>query len=297
MSEKQIIIVGNGVFGKALAAVYNSSSEVSFISRNHEQNIILPAATDTQPRYIFLTIPSHVIEDFCLQNHNKIGKNDWLIICAKGLTKEGKLLSEAAQNFIAKDQIAILSGPNFAVEITAQLPAIASLASTNGQLAKLLSTDNFSLLHCDDIVGIQLYGALKNVLAILCGIAYELKLGENFKAALLTKGIKEIAEFANAYGGKSEVIFEPGAIGDVFLTCNSLTSRNMKLGSLIARTGQYDPSILQDHSEGVLTIHSLSKILPRLSLPLPIIRYISEIINDNKLVDVVTLKKIVLERE
>lgn len=161
-----------------------------------------------------------------------------LVICAKGLEIDGgRLLSEVAAEIRPDAPVAILSGPNFAAEVARRLPAAAAIASTDpGLRARLTAAFGrpwFRPYPSDDPVGVQVGGAYKNVLAIACGIVTGRKLGENARAALLTRGIAEMARLSVALGGRAETCMGLSGLGDALLSCTSATSRNMRLGLAI----------------------------------------------------------------
>lgn len=291
MKKLNIIVIGSGAFGMAIASVYNDSHNVSIFTRDRHKQCnkyhYIKEITDIPDNcFIFIAIPAANMRDICQKIAPMIKPDTVIISAAKGIEESTNLLmTDVINQIIPHTQKAVLSGPNFAKEMMLNLPAIATLASANAHHAKWLSTDNFVLYHSDDLVGVQLYGALKNVLAIFCGIGVGLELGENFKAAAITRGINEISKLVIASGGKNETILTPAAIGDLFLTCNSTTSRNMKLGTKIAINGSYQENLTSDHVEGITTIRSLRKMLSNSKLDLPILHYICALVIDGIKID------------
>ncbi len=287
MNKEKIAIVGSGSWGDALAKLYKEMADVTVLTRASSIEDI------TNRDLIFLVIPAQAIRSFCQSIAGKIKQDAVIIICSKGIEeKTGYLMSEVVQE-ILPNKVAILSGPNFANEIKQGLPAISSIAcsdiTTANHLAKILSTDNFKLYPNQDIIGTQLYGALKNVLAIMCGIVVGFELGENAKAALITKGIKEIDQLIKSKNADHKTILEPAGVGDLFLTCNSTQSRNTSLGIKIAQSGSFSEALSDQHVEGVYTAKALSK-----TISLPIFDLIYKIINEGLKIDKEMIRKIIL---
>jgi glycerol-3-phosphate dehydrogenase (NAD(P)+) len=254
---KDIIVLGAGAWGTALAMqAAKSGVDVTIWSRKpeivhsinahhrnptHLSNLALPrnikASSNLESildyKHILLAIPAQSTR-LTLSPIPFSGKHSF-IICSKGLeTNSLKLLSEVVEDIAPKSQIAILSGPNFAREVAEGLPATTSIASRDKghleEVTNLFAGRNF-VVHCnDDIIGTQICGAAKNVVAIACGICLGAGLGENAKAAILTKGLSEISQLIRALGGRQETILSPAGVGDFSLTCGSPTSRNMLYG-------------------------------------------------------------------
>jgi glycerol-3-phosphate dehydrogenase (NAD(P)+) len=183
-----------------------------------------------------------------------------VLLCCKGLERGSLLLPpELVQNRPA----AMLTGPNFAHEIAAGLPAAAVLAmadaTARAALMEALRTETFRLYGSPDIVGAALGGAAKNVIAIAAGVVIGAGLGENARAALITRGLAEIARLASALGGRPETISGLSGLGDLLLTCTGTSSRNFSLGLALGQ-GQSLDAILSHRTtvtEGVATAPAL----------------------------------------
>ena len=295
----KIGLFGAGDFGNALYSLYSKIYNTTLYSRrasilNGNENLHIIASVD----YLFLTVPAKDIKDVCAVLRSILHTPTNIIVCAKGIDSyEGKLLYELAQEQCPNNAVLVMSGPNFAYEITRALPAITSIAASSFEIAKVvsleLSNPFLKFYPTEDLVGVSLAGALKNVLAIICGIIRGLELGENFMAAAVNHGVREIFHIVSAKGGSASTIFEPACIGDIFLTCSSLNSRNIKYGmSLIARH-----EALEDMGtvEGVETAISLNKHYQHFEIPL--LKYAGEVIL-NKTLDknnvMQTLKNIII---
>lgn len=193
-----------------------------------------------------------------------------LVICAKGLDRSSdRRLSEVIQPLAPSRSLAVLSGPNFASEVAKGLPAAATLACSEERLGKKLASamshDQFRLYWTDDVVGVELGGAMKNVLAIAAGIVAGRGLGENAKAALITRGLAELTRLGDALGARRETLRGLAGLGDLLLTAGSRTSRNMAFGYAIGEGA--DPTKLQSQPsalvEGVFTAGAVVRLAAR----------------------------------
>jgi glycerol-3-phosphate dehydrogenase (NAD(P)+) len=187
-----------------------------------------------------------------------------LIVCAKGIeTQSLRLPVEILAETQPGRQAAVLTGPNFAHEIAAGLPAATVLAAADAglreRLIPLLATPGFRVYGNDDPVGAQVGGAAKNVMAIAAGVVIGAGLGENARAALITRGLAELARIAVALGGRRETVMGLSGLGDLLLTCTGTTSRNFSLGVALGR-GEALAEVLAGRSavtEGVATAPAL----------------------------------------
>jgi glycerol-3-phosphate dehydrogenase (NAD(P)+) len=210
-----------------------------------------------------------------------------LVLCCKGLEAETLLLPpEVAAATHPGRPAAILTGPNFAHEIAAGLPAAAVLATPDATLrARLmdaLRTDTLRLYGSADITGAALAGAAKNVVAIAAGVVMGTGLGENARAALITRGIAEIGRLAVALGGRAETIAGLSGLGDLLLTCTGNTSRNYSLGYGLGK-GEALASILQTRSsvtEGVATAPALLARAAAAGAEMPITQAVTALLTE-----------------
>jgi glycerol-3-phosphate dehydrogenase (NAD(P)+) len=306
IAVNKIAVIGSGAWGIALAKLYSAKFEVTVFTRDiskalpNEHIKFSSSLNDIiDSDVVFIVVPAHAVRAFCASIVGLFKRDAIFILCSKGIENDSNyLMSEVAHELLPTNAIAALSGPNFANEIIQNMPAVSSIACEDATvanyLARELSIPNFNLYPTHDILGVQICGALKNVLAIMCGIADGLKLGENFKAALLTKGIKEIAQLVQAKGGDLNTIFEPGGIGDIFLTCNSKQSRNTCMGVTIAHNGGFDPDAKLDQNvEGVYTVKPLYQISKKLNLTLPVFDLAYRIIVEQKPINEQIIKNII----
>jgi glycerol-3-phosphate dehydrogenase (NAD(P)+) len=198
-----------------------------------------------------------------------------LVVCAKGVEAGTlRLPMEIVAELRPNTAVAVLTGPNFAHEIAAGLPAAAVVAASDAalrsELAAMLSTPAFRLYGNDDPVGAQVGGAAKNVIAIAAGAVSGAGLGENARAALITRGLAELARLAIALGGRMETVMGLSGLGDLLLTCTGASSRNFSLGFALGR-GERLADVLAARSavtEGVATAPALVARGAGVDLPL-----------------------------
>ncbi len=204
-----------------------------------------------------------------------------VVVCAKGIDRaSGRLLSEVVAGALPGRPAAVLSGPSFAGEVAQGLPAALTAASTDRPLtervAQRLGAPRFRIYLSDDPVGVEIGGAVKNVIAIACGIVAGAGLGENARAAVVTRGLAETVRLAVARGGRAQTLAGLSGIGDMMLTCNSFQSRNMSLGAALgAEPGRRwtpdDVLAARDSlAEGFWTAAAVIEMAAKLDVEMPI---------------------------
>ena len=216
-----------------------------------------------------------------------------VIICSKGIEiQSGRLMSDIASELLPTATIGVLSGPNFAHEVAQGLPAAATLASIyHGRLLKIrdeLASKTLRLYVTNDVIGTEVGGAVKNVIAIICGIAAGKNLGENARAAVVTRGLHEMAKLAEGLGGKRETLMGLSGIGDLLLTCSSMKSRNFSLGHALGQGRSLD-SILQGRAgvtEGIPTAQAVTALAERLHIEMPLTQAVHQVLQGKLNVDV-----------
>ena len=294
----KISIAGAGAFGSAIASVFakGGHSTKLFSPTNFKElcatrvprklgNIKLPAEIDIvnslekteKNEYLFLAVPTQNLASFCKKNKSFLTDRP-LIACCKGVDQEtGLRPSEILSEHSSK--VAVMSGPSFAVDISKGMPTALVLASAEpGFLRKLqsdISMHNFRLYRTSDVVGVELGGALKNIIAIACGIAIGAKQGDSARAALMTRGFSEMIAFAKAHGAKEKTLAGLSGLGDLSLTCNSEKSRNFVFGVSL---GCQKPFNKNTTVEGVATAFAVSQKARSLGLEMPITSSVSALI-------------------
>jgi len=307
----KVAVIGSGAWGTALALVASRAGhEVTIWSRKHElveqinlskenssylPGIALLASIKATNKLLdiidyelfIIAIPAQSIRQLCLDlKELGIASDRILLICSKGIEQISlKLMSEVAKEILPKNQVAILSGPNFAHEVALDLPAITSIAADNlalsQKLAESLSNINFRIYPSSDIIAVQVFGAAKNVLAIATGITIGKELGENAKASIVSRGIFEINALSLAMGGRFDTVLVPAGVGDVHLTCSSATSRNTALGIALAHGKTANNAL----AEGFYTAKSINFLAEKMVVEMPICRAIYKIIHENLSID------------
>ena len=207
-----------------------------------------------------------------------------LVLCAKGIEQAtGLLQSQIAEEFLPRDQIAVLSGPSFASEIAISKPTALSIACANPtklkQVQSALSRKNLRLYANEDVLGVQIGGALKNVYSIACGIAAGANLGESARASLMTRSFAEMARFAEFSGAERATLFGLSGFGDLVLSASSKKSRNFSYGFEAAEKGAFEPD---KTVEGIATTHALARIADDNQIDLPICQNLSAFLRGSK---------------
>ncbi len=201
-----------------------------------------------------------------------------LVLCAKGIEAgTGRLMADVAAEAAPSSQIAVLSGPTFAHEVAAGLPTAVTLACSGGEeqwrrLAPAISRPTLRPYYSDDLIGAEIGGAVKNVLAIACGVVDGLGLGQNARAALIARGYAEMVRFGLARGGRPETLAGLCGLGDLVLTCSSTSSRNFSLGKALGE-GMSAAEALDGKSsvaEGAHTAPVLADLARRDDIDMPI---------------------------
>jgi len=294
----KISIAGAGAFGSAIASVFakGGHSIKLFSPTNFKElcatrvprnlgNIKLPAEIDIvsslekneKNEYLFLAVPTQNLASFCKKNKSFLTDRP-LIACCKGVDQEtGLRPSEILSEHSSK--VAVMSGPSFAVDISKGMPTALVLASAEPDFLRKLQSDismhNFRLYRTSDVVGVELGGALKNIIAIACGIAIGAKQGDSARAALMTRGFSEMIAFAKAHGAKEKTLAGLSGLGDLSLTCNSEKSRNFVFGVSL---GCQKPFNKNTTLEGVATAFAVSQKARSLGLEMPITSSVSALV-------------------
>jgi glycerol-3-phosphate dehydrogenase (NAD(P)+) len=208
-----------------------------------------------------------------------------LVLCSKGIDAEtGELMNEVAAKAAPCSTVAVLSGPTFAHEVAAGLPTAVTLACAGGEgqwhrLAPALARPAFRLYYSDDVTGAEIGGAIKNVLAIACGVVEGLALGQNARAALIARGFSEMLRFGEALGARPETLTGMCGLGDLVLTCSSTSSRNFSFGKALGE-GQSAASLLADRrtvAEGAFTAPVLARLAGEHGIAMPIVAAVNDL--------------------
>jgi glycerol-3-phosphate dehydrogenase (NAD(P)+) len=214
------------------------------------------------------------------------------VICAKGLEQAtGRLLVDIFTEVLPHARLAVLSGPSFAADVARGLPAALTLAchdaALGAELVAALGYRQFRLYRSTDMIGVQLGGAVKNVLAIAAGIVEGRALGASAHAALVTRGFAELRRFGEALGARPETLMGLSGLGDLLLTCGSPQSRNMSLGRALGQ-GQSLAAVLggrRSIAEGVYTAAAVTRVAAAKGIDMPICQAVQAIVAGELSVD------------
>ena len=209
-----------------------------------------------------------------------------LVLCSKGIEAgTGRLMAEVAAAAAPAASIAVLSGPTFAHEVAAGLPTAVTLACAGGEaqwarLAPALSRPSLRPYYSDDVTGAEIGGAVKNVLAIACGVVDGLGLGQNARAALIARGYAEMTRFGLALGGRAETLAGLCGLGDLVLTCSSTASRNFSLGKALGEGLSAAEALAGKSSvaEGAHTAPVLADLARRHGIAMPIVEAVERLL-------------------
>jgi len=299
MNFDRLAVVGGGAWGTALAQVAATGGRetvlwaleddvVVAINEAHENPVYLKglkldpairatadfAELDRADAWLVVTPAQHMRS--VLERAAASGRP--LVLCSKGIEeKSGKLLHDVAHEVCPASPVAVLSGPTFAHEVAAGLPTAVTLACADRELGEALrariNRPSFRTYCTDDVAGAEVGGAVKNVLAIACGVAEGRGLGQNARAALIARGFAEMTRFGLAMGGRRETLAGLSGLGDLVLTCSSTSSRNFSLGKAIGE-GRSAAELMSDRrtvAEGAHTAPVLDRIAKERGIDMPLV--------------------------
>lgn len=310
-----IAVFGAGAFGTAMAVVLSARGRpVSLVGRDiglmdavHERResdhlpgvAIVPsvsATADTQALrdadIVLMGVPTQKLREAFEAAAPMLAHDAAIVLLCKGIEEEtGLLPADIVRPLAGSRSVALLSGPGFAGEIAAGLPTAMSLACSDeheaDRLAAELSTETFRLYATTDVTGVGIGGALKNVLAIACGIVEGRRLGESARAALIARGLAELGRFAAAHGAKAETLAGLSGLGDLVLTATSRQSRNLRFG--IALGEGRDVSELMEGgaplAEGAWTAGIAARLAAQKGIEVPITSAVAALIAGKASVD------------
>lgn len=283
----KIAIIGAGKWGQALYHAYSQENDVVISSRRSKDIAnFVPMEEALAYEYLVIAIPAQFVRGWMEENFVDHGQN--ILVAAKGIeTSTGAFLNEVYGEFVSADRLAFISGPSFAAEVQQSLPTALKISSTNIRLAQTYADalPNFIKGYVDDdVVGAEISGAYKNVIAIAGGVCDGLGLGNNARAALISRGLVEMTRFGEAFGAKTETFLSLGGAGDLFLTASSTLSRNYRVGLGIAKGKSMDEILeeLGEVAEGVPTAKAIYKIATDKKIYLPIAQEVYAMIEEGK---------------
>jgi len=308
MSGENVCVLGAGSWGTALAMVLARSGKrhvclytrdaahAAAINHSRENSRYLPGMTLPANIHVTSDVDEAITAiDACVYALPCIAVDDYLPLLADGdypviaackglhpqtLQRSDQMLAQ----YIARTRIAVLSGPSFAHEVAMDQPTAITMAAEHIELAHVAASffdnTNFRIYLSDDVVGVAMGGALKNVIAIAAGMADGLGFGHNSVAAAVTRGLSEMARLTVACGGRQETLMGLSGLGDLVLTCTGALSRNRRFGMALAR----GDSVAQAQAEigqvveGIRTAHAVDQLAGRLALELPLMQSIHRVL-------------------
>jgi glycerol-3-phosphate dehydrogenase (NAD(P)+) len=306
-----ITILGGGGWGTALSGLlaekghtvtlwvrHSSTADLlrsERTNRRHLPGVFLPCnlhitssfAEMSSADYLVWATPSTALREIArsLLDSKYLTRNSVMVSCVKGLDHQRyRRMSEILEDIFPKLSTAVLSGPNHAEEVARSIPSATVIASREPQIAEhlqsILSTKTFRVYTSTDVVGVEIGGALKNIFALGAGLCDGLGLGDNSKAAFVTRSLAELIRIGTALGGRRETFQGLSGVGDLVGTCFSRHSRNRGVGERLARGEPLDhiTESMGTVAEGIPTTQSAFHLGKRLSVETPIIREIYSIL-------------------
>ncbi|TNJ45495.1 NAD(P)H-dependent glycerol-3-phosphate dehydrogenase [Phaeobacter sp. B1627] len=298
-----VAVLGAGAFGTALAISLARKTPVTLWCRDEEHAGDMRKTRENRRRLagapfpehltvtsdiaeiggnatLLLAVPMQQMRGFLRAHHLRFCRSR-LVACCKGIelaTGLGPI--SVIQDTVPGATAALLTGPSFAADIARGLPTALTLAcdgdSKGYDLQKQLSTDNLRLYRTTDLIGAEIGGALKNVIAIACGAVIGAKLGDSARAALMTRGYAEMQRLALARGAKAATLAGLSGFGDLALTCTSEQSRNFRLGLSLGQGTPFDPSVTV---EGAATARATAKAASAIGLEMPITQTVTNLLD------------------
>jgi glycerol-3-phosphate dehydrogenase (NAD(P)+) len=307
---KRVGIIGAGAWGTALAIVARQAGHpvmlwareqevVEAINGRHENEMFLAGirldrmirasgelAEAADADLVLFAVPAQFLRRTANDMADGWRAGTPAVICSKGIEHETcALMSEVIAECLPEVSIAILSGPSFAAEVAHEQPTAVTLACADPALRQAipaaLGTTLFRIYSHDDVIGAQVGGAVKNVLAIACGIVVGRGFGSNARAALITRGLAEMARLAVAKGARPDTLMGLSGLGDLVLTCTTMDSRNYSLGVAIGEGRSLDDVLASRRSvtEGVFSAASVGTLARRLQVDMPICFAVDAVLN------------------
>jgi glycerol-3-phosphate dehydrogenase (NAD(P)+) len=307
----RVAVVGAGAWGSALACVSRRAGNDTMlwarepgladtINATRENDLYLPGVTLTDgiratgdiataldgAEAVLLVVPAQFLRVTATAMRPALPPGTPVTLCAKGVEQGTQaLMSEVLAETLPDAVPVVLSGPTFAREVALELPTAVTLAVADAAVGeRMIATiglPRFRPYLTDDVVGAEIGGAVKNVLAIGCGIVAGMKLGDNARAALITRGMAEITRLAIAKGGRPETLMGLSGLGDVTLTCNAMQSRNFSLGVALGE-GRSLRDILAERravTEGVFSAESVVALARQMGVDMPISQAVDQVVN------------------
>lgn len=313
----RVAVIGAGAWGTALARLLAGkgvqvrlwayeAEVVEAIRTKRENTLFLPgvslphSVTPTgsladavgDAELLVFAVPSHAARSVLRHMAPALSCPLPVVSATKGIEEDTlQLMSQVMEETLPSEMhplLAVLSGPSFAIEVCRGQPTVVSLAGKDGDLVRrlqaLLTTPSFRIYTSADLIGNQLGGALKNVMAVAAGAVDGLGLGHNARAALITRGLAEMIRLGTAMGAEAETFYGPSGLGDLVLTCTGPLSRNYTVGFRIGQGDKLEEILKETRAvaEGVRTSRAVMGLANRFSVDMPIVREVCAVLFEGK---------------
>ncbi|TLP39297.1 NAD(P)H-dependent glycerol-3-phosphate dehydrogenase [Arcobacter arenosus] len=290
MTKNSIAVIGAGKWGQALHFALSQKQECLITSRTKKDiRNFVDLDTALNCEYLVIAIPAQQIKQWLRDNF--VYKNQKILVASKGIeASSGQFLNEIYEEFVPSKNIGFISGPSFAAEVIKGLPAAIVINSKSKKLYNEFEPffPNFlKVYYSKDVIGAEVSGAYKNVLAIASGICAGLNLGNNARASLISRGLVEMQRFGKHFGAKKSSFIGLSGAGDLFLTASSTLSRNYRVGLGLAQ-GKSIEEILEELgevAEGVMTAEAINKLSQKHQIYTPIAKEVKLILDGKNPLD------------
>ena len=309
----KVAILGSGAYGLALASrllMNQNDIEMWTYSKEQKKELVETRTSSKLPNYkipkeikittsmkkavnnskiIIIAIPAFAVDDISKQLAKYIKSTQHILIATKGIEQDTcKFLTDVVLDYINTNKLAVISGPTFAVDIIKDVPIGLSIGTTNELTRKTIiqafANPKTKLRPTLDIIGIEICGAIKNVMAIASGMLEGMNVADSTKALFLTEALNDIKEIIDVLGGNKKTILSFAGFGDILMTCTSQNSRNFTFGKMLG-SGKKEEAIKYRENttiEGLYTLKSIQKLLQNTGACIPIIDLIYDIIYNEK---------------
>lgn len=304
----KVTILGTGAYGLALSKILveNKNEVVMWTTFEEEKDELLKTKKSSkldgfkldnnvvittnleesikESKLIVIAIPTEFISSLCKQLKKYINNNQYICIASKGIGKDNCLfIHDMIKEQIESENIAAISGPSFAVDLVSNAPIGLSLASKNKEtiniVIKAFNNSHFKLYPTDDIIGVEICGSVKNIIALASGIIDGMGYPISTKAHFITQALKSIKKLIKELGGSEKTILECAGFGDILLTCTSEKSRNYSYGKLIGSNSKEKDEYRNNTTiEGLCTLNSIYKLIKDKNIDVELINIIYEIV-------------------
>jgi glycerol-3-phosphate dehydrogenase (NAD(P)+) len=324
----KVTILGSGAYGIALSLMFNKNNcditiwerfedKAKDIIKHRENKQVLPGVkipdnikitTDLEDsivgsELIVIAIPAGFVDEVTLKIKDIVSKEQHICIASKGIEQDTCLfVDDVVRKYIKSKKIAVISGPSFAVDIAKYVPIGLTIASKCKKTIKVvkkgLENDTLKLRETDDMIGTEICGSIKNVMAIASGMLDGMGLPESTQAMFITESLHDIKELIKALGGEGKTVLSFAGFGDLLLTCTSTKSRNFTFGKIIGEKrpkNEIDNYIANTTIEGLYTLKSIHKLIKNKKVDIPIVDLVYDIVFNNE--DPEELKKFLIKKQ